>query len=436
MIESFIILLLILINCIFSLAETAFITSNKIRLENEAEEGDKEAEAASKLINSSYQFLFTIRIVVTMSAVMIGLLSGISLSKYLEIYLNRWGAFGQNNHIVSYIITILITGYIFLVLGELVPRRLAAQYPEKIAKKLAGVFIAIAKIGAPFVWALSKSANIILYLFGIKSDRTVPSAVSEEEITAMIEKATESGTFEAVEQDIVERLFFLSDRNVGSLMTSKMDVVSLDIRDKEETLKKIQENNFVYYPVYEKEIDNIIGVLNTKKVLTKLLSGEEIDIRSLLAPPLFVHDKLDALKLIDQFKKAQTDYAIVVDEFGSFSGIVTLNDLFKALIGDVNITPEVQPEIVQRDENTWLVDGVFSFDEFLRHFDLEAINIHKENDFYTLSGFVMFITRHIPKTGETFTWENYLFEVVDMDGLRVDKVMVTKLTEEPTEKEE
>lgn len=435
MTESIIILLLIIINGVFSMAEIAIVSSNKIKLENEANEGDEKAKRALELANSPNRFLSTVQVCITLIGIVSGVFGGAALSDDLKIELNKIPDIAPYSETISYLIIIFIITFISLVVGELVPKRIGLLYSETIAKNLSGFMKALSSFGSPIIWILSKSTEFLLRLFGIKKESEKLITVSEEEITAMIEKGTESGTFEEVEQDIVERLFFLSDRNVGSLMTNKTDIILLDIQEEDEIIKSLTEHQFINYPVYENEIDNIIGILNSKKVLSKVLAGGKMDYRSMLTPPLFVHDKLDALKLLEQFKKSNAEFAIVVDEFGTFSGVVTLKDLFEALVGEVTTTHDNSAEIVQRDDKSWLVDGLISFDEFLRYFDLSEENIHKENDFHTLSGFVMYITRHIPKTGEKFDWKDYLFEVIDMDGLRVDKVLVTKL-EEGDKKEE
>lgn len=434
MTEAFIILLLIIINGFFSMAETAIVSSSKIKLENEAAEEDEKATKALEIVHSPANVLSIVRIIITLTGILTGVLGGVFLAGKVNAYLSSIGF--PYSQTISYVGIVILTTYAFLMLGELIPRRLGVRFAEVIVKNTAGLLKAIAVAGKPALFLTSRVADGLLALFGFRRDNEKNNTVSEEEITAMIEKGTEAGTFDELEQDIVERLFFLSDRNVGSIMTSKMDIVALDITDEEDIRKKLSENSFINYPVYEGEIDNIIGVLNSQKYLARVLAGGQFDTRATLAPPLFVHDKLDALKLLEQFKKTRTEFAVVVDEFGGFSGIVTLKDLFEALVGEVTTSQNNQSDIIQRDEQSWLVDGLISFDEFLRYFEIHDSHIHKENDFYTLSGFVMYITRHIPKTGEKFDWENYAFEVVDMDGLRVDKVLVTKLEKETTEEKE
>lgn len=424
MIEIFIILLLILLNGVFSLSETAIIASRQSKLLSEIEKGNKQAQKVLDTTESPNRFLSTTQIGITLVAIISGLFGGIALSADLDRYVSRIPFLEEYSSTVSYVIIVILITYLTLVIGELVPKRIGMRYPETIAKKMVPVVGVLSKITAPLVWLLMFSTEGILTLFGMK--KSDEAAITEDDVNSMIARGAAAGTFEKVEQDIVERLFFLSDRNVGSLMTNKMEIIALNISDEAQIRQKLMDNPYYTYPVYEDKIDNIIGILDSKTVLSKVLSGKKINYRAVLKVPLFVYDKTEAFRLLELYKEAKTDYAVVIDEFGNFEGVVTFRDFFEALVGEVNLNPNETPEIIATSKNSWLVDGLISFDEFILHFDLPSENLDKKHDFHTLGGFVAYFTKHIPSEGEKFSWQGLNFEIVDMDGLRVDKVLVTK----------
>lgn len=428
MIELVIIFCLILLNGLFSLSETALIASRKTKLQAEAEKGNKQAKKALEAAQNPNQFLSTTQIGITLIGIISGLYGGVALSDKLNQYLSRIPAFQAYSYSLSYILIVILITYLSLVIGELIPKRIGMNYAESIAKKMVTPVGVLSKVTAPLVWLLSISTESILKLFGMKKGDE--AAITEEDVNNMIAQGAAIGTFEKVEMDIVERVFFLGDRNVGSLMTNKMEIVALNISDENQIKQKLVDYPYYMYPVYEEKIDNIIGVLDSKIVLSKILLGKKVNFRSMLKQALFVYDKTEAFRLLDLFKEARTDYAVVIDEFGNFEGVVTLRDFFEALVGEVNLYPNEQPEIVARSKNSWLVDGLISFDEFILYFDLPVQGLDKKNDFHTLGGFVAYFTKHIPQEGEEFSWHGLDFEIVDMDGLRVDKVLVTKADSE------
>jgi putative hemolysin len=310
-----------------------------------------------------------------------------------------------------------------LVFGELVPKRIGLNNPEKIASSMANLMNFFSYLTAPLIWVLTVSTDLILKIFQIKSAEE--NVVSEEEIRALLTDAVEEGEVEKVEHDIVQRVFFLGDRNVASLMTHKMDLVCLDVNDDFETNKKtISDSIHTNFPVYEGTTDNIIGVLNVKRLVPSVLQTGKFNIRSILNPPIFVPDTMNAYKLLDKLKESKTHIAIVMDQYGALEGAVTINDLFKALVG--NLYAQNEHKIIKREDESWLADGLLPFDEFLTYFTITETMEMKRNNFHTLGGFVMYVANKIPEDGEKYSWKDYTFEIMDMDGMRIDKVLIRK----------
>jgi putative hemolysin len=411
------------------MAEIAIVSSRKSRLESIAQKGNKGAEAALELANSPNTFLSTVQIGITLIGILTGVFSGANLSKLLAAHVARIPLLHDYSQGISVFLIVLLITYLSLVLGELVPKRLGMHNPEAIASVMARPMNVISKITAPLVWLLSISTEGLLRLFRLKpSDE--PS-VTEEEVTSLIAQGTNLGVFEEVEQDIVERVFALSDRRVGSIMTNKLDVEWIDINDEFESIKHtVLQSEYSNFPVCRDSLDDVIGIINTKKFLQTLLQNEQVDWHAMVEKALFIPETMKAFRVLEQFKANKIRIAVVVDEFGTVQGLVSMKDLFEAMVGDLEEAAEEDAEIVEREDGSYLIDALIPFDEFVSYFELPDIDPEERAGFHTLGGLIFNIARQIPKTGETFSWNGMHFEIVDMDGNRIDKVLVRVEQEE------
>ncbi len=421
--EIFIIIGLILLNGLLSMSEIALVSARKTRLDMEAKKGNKSAQTALNLANEPDRFLSTIQIGITLIGILTGLYSGdafacdlaevVSLVPVLEPY-----ALGLSKAAIVIVVT-----YLTLIMGELVPKRIGMGYSERVSMLVAKPMNLLSKLASPFVWLLSKSTALVIKITGIKTGES--AKVTEEEIKAVVKEGFDGGEVQEVEQDIVERVFNLGDRNVGSIMTHRSDLVWLDLTDSNEQIReKVKENLFNIYPVASEEFDNFKGVVYLKDLFGRI-DEPDFSLEQVVRPPQYLPENQSVYNALEQFKQARVKYGIVTDEFGCIQGIVTLKDIMEGLIGQVPEAGE-EAEITERSDGTWLVDGQYSFYDFLEYFDLE--DLYAEHDYNTLSGLILEILERVPKTGETLTWLNFQFEIVDMDGARIDKVLVKKLS--------
>ena len=404
------------------MSEIALVSARKARLEIEAKHGNKAAQMALKLANEPDHFLSTVQIGITLIGILTGLYSGeafahdfaeyVKLIPFLEPY-----ALG-----VSETVIVIVVTYLTLILGELVPKRIGMGYAEKVSMLVAKPMNMLAHIASPFVWLLSKSTALIVKMIG--TDVTEENKVTEEEIKAIVKEGFDDGEVQEVEQDIVERVFNLGDRNVGSIMTHRSDLVWLDLTDSIAQIReKIEENLFNIYPVANGKFDNIEGVVYLKDLFGRI-DESDFSLLQVIRPAEFVPENQSVYNALEQFKQDRVKYGIVTDEFGGIQGIVTLKDIMEGLIGQVPGTDD-DLEIVQRTDGTWLVDGQYSFYDFLEYFDL--VDLYPEHDYNTLSGLILEILERVPKVGESLVWLDFNFEIVDMDGARIDKVLVSKI---------
>ncbi|SEG24615.1 putative hemolysin [Parabacteroides chinchillae] len=404
------------------MSEIALVSARKARLEMEAKRGNKSAKKALQLSNEPDKFLSTIQIGITLIGILTGLYSGEAFAKdFADLIAVNLVLQPYALGIAKTTIVIIVT-YLTLIFGELVPKRIGMGYAERVSMLIARPMNILSLIASPFVWLLAKSTAITMKVTGVKTNEE--NRVTEEEIKAIVKEGFDGGEVQEVEQDIVERVFNLGDRNVGSIMTYRSELVWLDITDSiEEIRKKVQENLFNIYPVSSEKFDNVLGVVYLKDLFGRI-DAPDFSLSQVIRPAQFVPENQSVYNALEQFKQARVKYAIVTDEFGGIQGIVTLKDIMEGLIGQV---PELgeEPEIVQRADGTWLMDGQLSFYDFLEHFDLE--DLYAEHDYNTLSGLILEILEHVPKTGETFSWLNFEFEIIDMDGARIDKVLVKQL---------
>ncbi len=419
--EVVIILVLILLNGIFSMAEIALVSARKVRLENAARQGDEKAKAALKLSNNPDTFLSTVQIGITLIGILTGLYSGEQLKEDVTGYINTIPLLAPySNGIATALLVIAIT-YLTLVLGELFPKRIGLANPEKIAKALAQPMYFISRVTFPFVWLLSRSTNILVRVTGLK--RTSDSNVTEEEIKAIISEGTSSGAIEETEQEIIERVFHLGDRNITSLMTHRTDIIWLDVSEEGESYKrKIKAAPHSVYPVCDGQIDHIKGILTIKDLYA---AGNLAVLKDIMKKPLFIPDNNTAYQVLEKFKETQIHAAFIVDEYGTFLGMITLNDILEAIVGDMPETGQDDYNMVKREDGSYLIDAQIPFYDFLSEFDMEDQMAEFEQEFDTLAGFILHHLEHIPQTGEKLEWRNFTFEIVDMDAHRIDKILVT-----------
>lgn len=423
-IEILIILLLILANGLFVMSELAIVSARKVRLQQLAERGDAKARVALELASSPNQFLGTVQIGITLLTILSGAYGEETISKRLTPILSSIPVLANYQAQLANGLAILIITYLTLIIGELVPKRLALNHPEPIASVLAIPMRMLATIGSPVVHLLTISTEAVLRLLGIKPS-TEPQ-VTEEEIRVLIEQGTTEGTFEEAEQDMVERVFRLGDRPVSGFMTPRPDIVWLDLEDSAaENRQKIIDGRYSRYPICQGGLDNVLGIIPVTDLLVRSFCGQELDLTMGLRQPVFVPESTRGLKVLELFKQTATHMALVVDEYGVIQGIVTLNDIMIEIVGDVpSIDGEEDPQVVQRDDGSWLLDGMLSVDEFFDLFNINELSAEERGSYQTLGGFVMSHLGRIPISADHFEWQGMRLEVMDMDGNRVDKVLV------------
>jgi len=426
-----VILLLIVINGIFVMAEMAVVSSRKPRLQQFANEGSHGAEAALELATHPDRFLATVQIGITLIAILTGAYAERTLTERLASRLQETPSLAEYGETIAFAIVVVAITYVSLVVGELLPKRLALHNPERIASAMSSIMNFFSRLAAPAVGFISGSTRLLMGAFRLHPSEEPP--VTEEEIKVMMEQGTEAGVFEEAEHDIVKSIFKLGDRAVNALMVPRRDVVWLDIDEPfVENQKKLATSLYSRFPVAQGSLDNVLGIVQTKDLLTRCLAGSKIDLRENLRPPLFVPEALPALKLLEMFKKSRTHMALVVDEYGGVEGLITLNDILEDLVGDVaSVDMPGEQQVVKRADGSWLIDGRLPIDELKEVLGIARLPDEESQRYQTLGGLVMLQMARVPVTGDTFETDGYKFEVVDMDGKRVDKVLVAKVERPP-----
>jgi putative hemolysin len=423
--EIVIILFLIILNGVFSMSEIALISARKNRLETAAKKGNPAAKVALDLANTPNKFLSTVQIGITLIGILTGIYSGDKITTDVQNFVAGFEILKPYANSVAVGIVVIILTFFSLVLGELVPKRIGLNYPETIAKAVAVPMKIVSKITAPFIWLLTISTEFILDVFRIKP--TADGKVTEEEIKAIIKEGTEVGEVQEIEQDIVERVFHIGDRKVNSLMTHRKSVDYLSLEDSPEKLKnKVLNDLHSFYPVCHDNLDEIIGIVSLKELFLNFEKGS-FDLKSMINEPVYFIEHTSAYKALEVFKKSKIHYALVVDEHGVFQGIITLNDILEALVGNASDFYEEEFQLVVREDGSWLVDGHYSLHDFLSYFDMdEHINDYEVT---TVSGFMITELGDIPKQGQKLIWNKLEFEVIDMDGVKIDKILIKNLKE-------
>ena len=435
MTEIFIILFLILLNGVFSMSEIAMISARKSSLQSEAEDGNSQAKRALKLASDPDKFLSTIQIGITLIGILTGIFSGNEVARILGDAFTKIGVPASTATGLAKTIIVIIVTYFSIVLGELVPKRIGMSRAEKVAKFMAGPMQFLSKIASPFIWVLSKSTSGLAKLLGIKEN---DNNVTEDEIMSLVQEGTEDGEVSEVEQDIVERVFTLGDLSVNTIMTSRQDIVWLDKTMSEAEVREvIEENIFEEYPVCDDDLDHVVGVLNIKDFL-RGYGKDGFDLSKMMKAPVYFHENMSVYKVLEEMKVKRISRALVCDEFGSLCGFISLKDIMEALVGNVNDDEEDEPYIIPRagadgkpdttGASGYLVEGQCPIYDFLSYFDL-LDDTMEDFEYTTIAGLILNETGHIPSAGEVISWEGFSLEVVDMDGPRIDKVLVHRLTE-------
>lgn len=424
--ELLVIAILIALNNVLSMAEAALLSARKARLQQRVNDGDQQAQAALQLTENPNQFLSVIQIGITLIDVLTGAVAGATLAEFLSRELGKIPALAPYSETIGLAAVVLVITYFSIILGELVPKRLAIQNPEKIASLSARPMLILSKILSPVVRFLSFSTEIVLRLIGIRPSSEPP--VTEEEIHVLLDQGTQAGVFEAAEQDMVAGVFRLNDRRVYSLMTPRTEIVWLDVRDTaEDILAKMTEGPYSRFPVCQGSLDNVLGIVKSRELLTRSLAGQPIALKECLTPALFIPETSFASRALEVFKENNKKMVLVIDEFGGVTGLLTINDVLEEIVGDIETG---EPQATQRQDGSWLLDGMLDVDEFKELFHLG--NLPNEDDYETLGGFVMTSLGRIPNAADQFEWEGLRFEVMDMDGRRVDKILVTTLAKRET----
>jgi putative hemolysin len=424
-IEIVIVFLLILANSLFALSEIAIISARKARLQQRAEGGDVGAQKALALAGEPTRFLSTVQIGITLIGILSGAFGGATLAEEIGIALARIEWLAPYSEVIGVAVVVLAITYFSLVLGELVPKRIALNNAESIAARVAPGMDVVSRIAAPVVRLLSASTELAVRLLRVRPS-TEP-AVTEEEVKMMIYEGTRLGIFEEAEQEIVERVFRLGDRKVSSMMTHRTEMVCLDVEDPLElNLEKIAQAGHTRFPVCRGEPDDLLGIVLVRDVFAQAQAGRPPDLKIILRPALFLPEAMSALEVLEKFKQDQQHIALVVDEYGGISGLVTLKDVLDTIVGDIpNVEEGEQPEVLLRENGTLLLDGSFSIHDLKALLDLDVLPGEEDGAYETLGGLIMSQLGKIPDAGDEFDWGDYRFEVVDMDGYRVDKVLIT-----------
>lgn len=435
LIEILVIIFLILLNGLLALSELALVSARKTRLEQLAKEGDAKAKIALKLVNAPDSFLSTIQIGITFIGILAGAYGGATIAEMLAQYYQTIPMLAPYDETISVAIVVVCITYLSVVIGELIPKRVALNNPEFLARLVAPSIYRLSKIAHPLVTLLSGSTNIILRIFRLK-ESSEPT-VTEEEIKLLIDKGTLDGTFQEFEQDAIERVFRLADRRVAVLMTPRTDIVWLDINEHEEETKRIiAENKYSAYPVARDSLEDIVGVIRGKELLSLMMEGKPFNLKEIYIEPLYIAEMTPAIKAMELFKKSKVHIALVVDEYGTVKGLVTFGDILRSVFEDAEDSIEGEREIIEREDGSFLIAGSLPLDEFMDFMDIGRLGDEGQEGMNTVGGFLMAKLGEVPSEGQHLEWKNLRFEVLDMDGRRVDKILVShsKNNTETTEK--
>lgn len=420
MTEVFILLILIIVNGLFVMSEIALVSARKGRLESMANKGDAKAKAALDLAENPEKFLSTAQIGITLISILTGVYSGEKFSEHLKPVLEKVDFLKPYASSLSTVLIVILVTFLSIIVGELIPKRMGMLRAEKIARAVAGPMNVLSAITYPIIWLLNNISSLFFKLIKIKP--ASDSAVTEEDIKAMISEGSELGTIEEEEKEIIERVFHLGDRKITGLMTHRTEIVWFDEDDTVQTIID-QADDIIYstYPVCSKSVDDIKGIIYIKELLKADTTAK---LGSLVKPALFVPENNTPYQLLEKIKATKIHSCFIVNEYGTMEGMITLNDIMEAIVGDVPQTGQEEYEIIERNDGTYLVDAQLAFYDFLSRFEKTEWVNEDEHQFDTVAGFVLHELERIPTTGDSFEWRGFTFEIVDMDGQRIDKLLV------------
>ncbi|CAO3456855.1 hemolysin family protein [Azospirillum argentinense] len=420
--EIAIIVALTLLNGVFAMSELAVVSSRKARLQSMADQGNSGARMALRLIDDPSRFLSTVQIGITLVGVVAGAYGGATLGDRLGQWLDSFPALAGRGELLGVGGVLVVITYLSIVLGELIPKRIALKSPERVASLIAPPMRLLSRIAAPFVWLLGASTDLLLRLLGLQGARE--ESVTEEEVRSMISEGTQAGVFAPAEKEMIDGVLRLADRTVRTIMIPRPDVAWLDLgKAQADQLAAIRAGGHSRYPVCRGELDELVGVIHTRDLVDALVEGRPFDLEAQVARPLVVHDGTPILKLLELMKTSGHHLAVVVDEYGSIEGIVTLTDILETIAGDLpDVGEAMETAAVRREDGSWLVEGWMPVDEFEDTLGLRGVR--GTGDFHTVAGLVLHHLGHVPVAGEAFEWNGVRVEVVDMDGRRIDKVLV------------
>ncbi len=433
--EAVIILSLILVNGLLAMSEIAVVSARKARLQQAAEEGDRRARTALELAERPSDFLATVQVGITLASILAGTFGGATIAKGIATLLAGVPALAPYSTALGVGTVVVTITFLSLILGELVPKRLALADPEGMAARVAGPMAGLAAVTRPLVRFLSASTNLVTRLLGVQA--SAEPAITPEELRILVEQGRQSGVFEESEQDMIEGVLRLDERRVGGLMTPRTQIVWIDINDSAEIIReKVASSRHSRFPVCQESLEEILGIVRTKDLLVQTLTCQQLDLRSILQPPLFVPESASALRVLELLQEHGRHVALLTDEFGSIQGLITHNDILEAVVGALPAPGKAaEPSAVRRSDGSWLVDGLMDVETFKALFDIENAELPDEelSIYQTLGGLAMHQIDAIPTVGQTFTWQGFRFEIMDMDGRRVDKVLVLPPPPEATE---
>ncbi len=418
--EIFILLILIIVNGLFVMSEIALVSARKGRLESMANKGDTKAKVALALAENPDKFLSTAQIFITLIVIVTGVYSGEKFGRYIEPYIEDIAVLKPYAPRIATGIIVAIVTFLSIIFGELIPKRLGMLQAEKIARATAGPMNFLSTVTHPLIWLLSKISYLIFKLFNVKTSKD--NSVTEDEIKAMISEGSEHGTIEEEEKEIIERVFHLGDRKITALMTHRTEILWFDVDDTVQTIIE-KSGDIIYstYPVCDKTVDDIKGIIYIKELFK---ADESAKLKDLVKPALFVPENNTPYQVLEKIKSTQIHSCFIVNEYGTLEGMITLNDILEAIVGDVPQDGQEEYEITERGDGSYLVDAQITFYDFLSHFEKTEWMNEDEHQFDTVAGFVLHELERIPKTGDTFDWRGFSFEIVDMDGQRIDKLIV------------
>jgi len=424
--DVLLLLLLIVLNGIFAMSEIAVVSARRARLIQLAEDGSKGARHALTLASEPTRFLSSVQVGITSIGILNGAIGEGVIAARLRPALEQVPLLAPYADTLSLAIMVAVLTYVSLIIGELVPKRIALIHPETVASVIARPMEVVAGVTRPIVFLLSVSTDSILRLFRVRQAKQ--PGVTADEIRVMLEQGAEEGVFEPTEHELVTNVLNLDERHVGAVLTPRSDVVYVDIRDSVDTLReKLREQPHSVLPLCEGSLDKVLGFVRSTKVLERFLERGQPDLPSLAEPPLFVPETMTLMKLLEQFKRTHLPIALVVDEFGDVEGLVSFTDVISSIVGDLPMEPGEEPAIVQREDGSWLLDGAVDLDTALRTLEAEAmVNDEDRQHFHTLGGLAMVALGRVPRTGDVFERGDYRFEVVDMDGNRVDRILASR----------